>query len=287
MDFSVTTVGGLSPSQLDQVDWLRRLCETAGGTDLKLTPRETDDSPIAAQFLAEVEGGVVGYCGVDLGLDAEICGMVHPEHRRLGMGTALLHEALGATRALGRESALVICEDAEPLAIEWLAHRGGVIASSEQRMVLGLSEVPAVEAAAGVSIQLRRPGPGDRDTLVRLLSDGFPEMTPELTEQMVGRHPAPHEESLLACDGDAMVATVRLLRAGERWMIYGLVVDRERRGRGYGGAAMRAALELLRARGAREISLEVEPGNVPAVRLYRGLGFRTSTTYRYVRVGAN
>lgn len=269
------------------MDWLRRLCETAAGSDLKLTPRETDDGPVAAQFLAQLDGGVVGYCGVDMGLDAEVCGMVHPEHRRLGIGTTLLNEALRATRALGRESALVICEDAEPLAIEWLARRGGVIDSSEQRMVLRLSEVPAVEAMAGASIQLRPSGPADRETLVRLLTDGFPAMTPELTEQMVGRHQAPDEESLLACDGDAMVATLRLLRAGERWMIYGLVVDRARRGRGYGGAAMRAALELLRARGAGEVSLEVDPGNVAAVGLYRGLGFRTSTTYRYVRMGAN
>jgi mycothiol synthase len=279
-------VGGLTPSQLDQVDWLRRLCETAGGTDLKLTPRETDGGPVAAQFLAEVDGGVVGYCGVDIGLDAEVCGMVHPEHRRQGIGTTLLRQALRATRTLGRESALVICEEAEPLAIEWLARLGGVIHSSEQRMVLHLGDEPAVEATAGTTIQLRRSRPADREALVRLLTDGFPQMTLELTEQMVARHQVPDQESLLAWEGDTVVGTMRLIHAGERWMIYGVVVESARRGRGIGGAAMRVALQILRSRGADEVSLEVEPDNVPAVRLYQQLGFRTSTTYRYVRVPA-
>jgi len=69
-------------------------------------------------------------------------------------------------------------------------------------------------------------------------------------------------------------------------MVYGLVVDESVRGRGYGRAAMRAALDILVRRGEREVSLEVLPDNAPAVRLYSGLGFTMSTRYRYMRVQA-
>ncbi|MFJ9730536.1 GNAT family N-acetyltransferase [Streptomyces sp. NPDC101169] len=55
--------------------------------------------------------------------------------------------------------------------------------------------------------------------------------------------------------------------------IQGLVVSDEARGRGVGGALVRAAVEEARARGARRLTLRVLGHNTPARRLYESQGF--------------
>jgi ribosomal protein S18 acetylase RimI-like enzyme len=52
------------------------------------------------------------------------------------------------------------------------------------------------------------------------------------------------------------------------------IVSPALRARGLGGALVHALLERARAEGCREISLNVNRSNSPAVRLYSKLGFR-------------
>ena len=249
-----------------------------------MTVREDDGGTAPAQFLARSGNRLVGYCGVDLGRDAEICGMVHPEYRRLGVGGTLLQAALESGAALGCDSALVICEDAAPAAIEWLRVLGATLESTELRMVLDLgadfARPPAVPA-----LDLRPATEADRGALVALLSQGFDGMTPTLVDEMLGRLDPSAEDTFVGTLADELVATLRIYRTPTRSMVYGLVVDESRRRQGHGRGAMLAALDLLARRGEREVSLEVLPDNRPAVTLYETLGFRTSTTYRYLRLG--
>jgi len=46
------------------------------------------------------------------------------------------------------------------------------------------------------------------------------------------------------------------------------------RGRGHSGRLLDAHLDALSRRGVRQVHLEVEDGNLPALKLYRGRGFR-------------
>ena len=279
----------MTAEELEAVKRLALTCETAGGQDLKLvlrgSPDETARGQAPGQFLAVAAGEIMGYVRVDDGQDVEICGMVHPHRRQAGIGTALLDSALQAAAVMGRDTALVICEDAAPAAIAWMRRRGGSLDMSELRMVLSLDPAPrAPSAASGPAVALRRSTPEDRPVLRHLLKEGFPETDDEVLDRMLGSHDTVEQESLIAWDGKRPVGTMRLLEAPGRAMVYGLVIDRALRGQGFGGAAMREALELVRARGTPEVSLEVLPDNEPAVRLYTRLGFTTVTTYRYMRV---
>lgn len=70
--------------------------------------------------------------------------------------------------------------------------------------------------------------------------------------------------------------------AGEA-RVESLVVAPGVRGRGTGRALLARVLELLEARGVERVELGVAAANVPAVELYRSLGFETverTTTYR-------
>ncbi|HEX2397880.1 MAG TPA: GNAT family N-acetyltransferase [Solirubrobacteraceae bacterium] len=55
-----------------------------------------------------------------------------------------------------------------------------------------------------------------------------------------------------------------------------LFVAESARGRGLGAAVVRLAVERARARGCRRVELDVNEQNVPALGLYRRLGFEVS-----------
>ena len=69
-------------------------------------------------------------------------------------------------------------------------------------------------------------------------------------------------------------AMVRRFQPGlEGWLIANVAVAPEFRGRGIGRALVAACLEYARAHGARWAALQVRADNIPALRLYRSLGF--------------
>lgn len=69
------------------------------------------------------------------------------------------------------------------------------------------------------------------------------------------------------------IALVRHHKTGMSGRIYSLAVDPAARGRGWGDAVLHELLARLAERGVRRTYLEVEEGNLPAIRLYQRLGF--------------
>lgn len=277
--WTIEAGAGLTPSQYKEVVRLQGVCEALEGLDLKLELVPAHKRAPKDTFLAYSADQLVGYCGISDGHDAEVCGMVDPAHRRRGIAGGLLEGALAAVAGADKESVLVICEDASPVALEWMRRRDATMDQSELRMMLRLRGAPSSPTGA---TSLRSATRADRAGLVRLLSDGFPESAAFIQTRLAER-PA-DEETLMAYEGGSLVGTTRLVSTARRTMIYGFVIDRALRGRGHGRSMMRAVLGWLRDRGISEVGLEVEPGNVAAVRLYAGFGFQVVTTYRYMRL---
>jgi ribosomal protein S18 acetylase RimI-like enzyme len=278
-EWSVTGRAQLSSEDLRRVDQVRRACESDAPLDLKLELDESDPSGQPIHFLAEAGTELIGYGGITPGAEAEVCGMVLPAWRRKGVGSALLDEVRAAGRRLERETVLVICEDAGPVALAWMRGAGAVDVESERRMTVR----PGASAsqAAVAPLELRSPTAADRGALLTLLGEGFAETAEQVGERLDS---TPQEETLIALDSGAMVGTLRITRTARRSMIYGFVIDSERRGQRLGTRMLAAVFERLRAAGVAEIGLEVDPDNTPAVRLYEAFGFRTVTTYRYLRL---
>jgi len=266
------------------VDRLREVCEAVDPLDLKLELDESDASGRPIHFLATGDGDVIGYAAVTAGAEAEACGMVHPEWRRRGVGTALLGEVRAAARRLRRDSILVICEDSGPVARDWLRRLGAAPGGVECRMVLGLGSRRKPPAPSGrqarAPFELRRAGGSDRAALITLLGEGFSQSA----EHVADRLDPSDEQTLVAVDDGRVIGTMRLTTTSKRSMIYGFVVEPKRRGQGVGTRMLEATLEQLSAQGVTEVGLEVDPENTPAVRLYQAFGFETITTYRYMRL---
>ena len=250
---------------------------------MKIELDETGGPDQPLHQLAFAGDALVGYAGMTGDDQAEACGMVHPDWRRQGIGTSLLGEVGRVARSLDRDSLAWVCEDAGPVALAWMGRLGAVHAASERRMTLHLADADGARpwAVEGGALELRRPTPGDRPARIGLLMERFTETAEEIEERLTSYTDA---ESLIALERGAVVGTLRLIPSSHRSMIYGFVIDRERRGQGLGSRMLAAVLERLRTEGAADVGLEVDPENTPAVRLYERFGFETVTTYRYMRL---
>ena len=281
--WTVTGFAGLSDADRHRVGELRELCEAAEPLDLKLEIDETDPTGQPIHFLADAGGELIGYAGITPGEEAEACGMVHPAWRRHGVATELLTHVCGAGRRLSRESILFICEDTAPVAFDWLRRFGATDDSAEQRMTLGLG-IGSGRTTTDAPLELRVAGDADRDALARLLGGGFTASAGKVTDRLESTRP---EDFLLGLDAGVVVGALRLTETPRRTMIYGFVIDQDRRRQRLGTRMLDSVLDMLRTRGVAEVGLEVDPENTAAVRLYESRGFVRVTTYRYLRLASS
>jgi len=77
------------------------------------------------------------------------------------------------------------------------------------------------------------------------------------------------EEGRIVC----FVHFARVGLAGDRWSIETVMTDPGCRRRGYARELIGLAVDEIRRRGGRHVSLKVRADNEPAIRLYRSLGF--------------
>ena len=269
-EWNVLGRGHLGGVDRFNVDRLRRVCEAAEPLDLKLELDEADHLDRPIHFLAVAGDEVIGYAGLTPGEEAEVCGMVPPSWRGRGVGNALLAGIVGAAMPLERDSILVICEDAAPAALAWMRRLGANLESAERRMVVRLSGADEPSTTTDIPLEIRPATDTDRDTVVALLGEDFSDH--------------PDERRIIGTDGGEVVGTLRLTESSHRTMIYGFVIDQRRRGTRLGTRMLAAAMAQLRVEGVAEVGLEVDPDNTPAVRLYERFGFKTVTTYRYMRL---
>lgn len=279
-DTTITGRRQLDEQELRDVEALRAECEAHEGLILKLVlPTEPSDQDKA--FLAHQGERLTGYCSLDSGGggEVELCGMVHPEQRRRGIGRALLAAAIAECRRRGADKALVICEDASQAGRRFVAAAGGQRTFSEYHMRLG--RTGEQRRPPDEQLDIRQAGPADLDDLVyataRAWGDREEDIRPWIGERLGEGNP----RFFLARRDGAPIGSMRIHEYGGSAGIYGFVMLPEARGRGYGRQFLTAVLAQLRGEPHQRITLEVETENAPAVGLYRSLGFEEATTYGY------
>jgi len=232
----------------------------------------------AAHLLAVDGGALRGVAQLDTSEGvAEL--VVHPDHRRAGLGRRIVEEVLA--RAGGELR--VWAHGQHPGAVALAARLGFTPVRELWQMRRSLlAPIAEPELPAGVRLRAFVPGRDD-DEFLRVNNAAFdwhPEQGGWDRDQLRLREAEPWFDPagfLLAVD-----ESDRLL--GFHWTkihagpdpigeVYVLGVDPSARGMRLGVALTLAGLRHLRSRGQSRVLLYVEADNTPAVRLYGSLGF--------------
>ena len=158
-----------------------------------------------------------------------------------------------------------------------------------RRSLTGLTETPSDAGA----VHLRSFRPGDEAEVLRVNAAAFahhPEQGSMDADELAERMAEPWFDPaglLVAADGDRLLGFHWTKRhSATLGEVYVVGIDPASQGLGLGKVLVDAGLRHLRDGGAEDVLLYVESDNVPAVRLYEGLGFThapADTHVMYVR----
>jgi mycothiol synthase len=267
--------------------------------------RHGGDTDAAHLLAREPDGTLAGFAHLDLtdpvaGGSSELA--VHPDHRRHGLGTALVRALLERTAEAGSPAGtrLRLWAHGEHPGAVALAERLGFARARVLWQMRRSLLAPLATPQLPPDVRLRPFVVGeDEAEFLRVNNAAFdwhPEQGGWDLVQVKLREAEPWFDPagfLLAVDPQD-----RLL--GFHWTkvhgnggahqhepigeVYVLGVDPAARGLGLGAALTLAGLHYLRERGLRQVMLYVEADNAPAVRVYQDLGFtHWDTDVSYVR----
>ncbi|CAM5783943.1 mycothiol synthase [Cellulomonas persica] len=257
---------------------------------LATAPEVGEDEPAGPE---PVEHELVGYAQVEVGSGstarAEL--VVHPAHRRTGVGTALLDAArVTAGKVKGRE--LRVWAHGDLPEARALAQSAGMAVVRELwQMRLDLAQRPQVpDRALPPRVTVREFVPGqDEEAWRRVNSRAFahhPEQGRMTSADLRAREAEPWFDpaGFLLAERDGMLlgsVWTKVHPEGEHGdervgEIYVVGVDPDAQGLGLGGALTDLGLTSLTVAGLRSVILYTEASNEVAIRTYRRAGFERS-----------
>ena len=275
---TITARQAISGAERREAEAILDACRAEGlSLKLDLDVLGERDGEIRALVCHE-DGALAGFCTLDPGRDLELCGAVHPDRRRRGIGRALLTRALDEARRCGRERALVICEERSSGGVALLSAAGATRAFGEHRMALtGLVRAEPPLA----TLEVARATLDDVGGVARVIARTMDDDETGLLTKIAAELDAPGQRFYFGRIDGAVVASLKVVFGRDRAYVYGFGVLPEHRRRGLGRQLLTGVIDALAAEGHTRVALEVETHNHAAVSLYLAMGFTITTTYGY------
>lgn len=289
--------GPLPTPEADEVRELAARAAAADGiaplSEQPLLWLQDDEARVVHLLARAADGALVGYAQLDVSLAATVRGelVVDPDHRRRGVGRALLASAAPITADVADRVLHVWAHGDLPAARAFAADAGMPVVRELWQM--RLEPVPgARDVVLPPGVTLREFVPGqDEDAWRRVNSRAFAHH-PEQGRMTSADLRAREQEAwfdpagfLLAERDGKLLGSVwtKVHPAGEHGPdpvgeIYVVGVDPDAQGLGLGGALTVAGLNHLAARGLSAVILYTGAENTVAIRTYRRAGFERSAT---------
>jgi mycothiol synthase len=225
---------------------------------------------------------------------------VLPEHRRLGVGNAILAAIRGVARTAGKPLLMGRTSEDRPEALEFLEHRGYVEYDRMKAVRLDLAgvELPPLDVPAGISITSLEARPALVDGVYAVALEALPDipgdgpMAPASIEEFrvrdVDRDSIPPGGFMVALDAatDRVVgyANLMIVAGNPRVAWHGMTaVARGWRGRGVASALKRATIAWAAKNGLDALETANDTDNDPMRAINRRLGYRPLPDEIYVR----
>jgi len=220
---------------------------------------------------------------------------VHPAHRGLGIGAALMRWTWAMARADGRNEVGQILSDAHATGIALLSTNGYEVGHTSWILRIDLDmEISWPVLPDGLAIRDWRPGEDDR-AVWRVIEDAFSEWpgrdeeTPfeDWSATVAGHVAVRPDVTPVVVDGDRIVGVAvgmdyQASPLDEGW-IQQLAVHHDYRGRGLGRALLTESFRRFRSLGQRQAGLSTD-SRTGALSLYEHVGMRVDRSYtRWVK----
>jgi mycothiol synthase len=296
------TSDGFTAAQADEVLALVEAARLADGvaplSEHGMLRLRYDGSDGGRDFIVMTGGEIAGYAYLDPPSgEGEVTGelVIHPEHRRQGLGRALTGELAVAAGGHG----LRLWAHGDLPAAAALARAAGFErfrALWQMRRSLGEPLTQPLEGPAlpaGRALRTFVPGQ-DEDEWLKLNGRAFakhPEQGGWTRHDLDLREREPWFDpaGFFIAERDGRMTGFHWTKVHDPDMgeVYVVGVDPDEQGSGLGRALTLAGLRHLRDLGVLQAMLYVDEDNVPAIRMYEGLGFTRATIDAMYRRGAS
>jgi len=244
-------------------------------------------SPEHNIFIVETDGNLIAYLDIwpepIIGRAVLNC-FVHPEHRRKGLATILLDNALWRSGEIGAEVAHVNIRKGNAVARRVLSRRGFRLIRRSHELRIELDKA-SLSQNTGCPVHHLQAGEESKLTEIQNRSFtgtwGFNPNTEEEIRYAINIGNSSPEGIFLAYEenrpiGYCWTAIAFNPKSPEGIGRIGMIgVDPDYRGRGVGKSVLLAGLAHLKNKGLRIVELTVDSKNRSARRLYRSVGFKT------------
>ena len=244
-------------------------------------------------FIAECDGRIIGYASVFL--EAAIkralldC-LVHPQHRKEGIATSLLHHGIRHAREAELKMVQVSIPEINQPARKLVLRLGFKHIRHFFEYKLDLNNIRLPDPTPG-GYTIRSLGPDEADELTHIQNRAFadswgfnPNTSAEIAYRINSSSSSP-ENTLVVCLGNRIVGYcwMRLMMAetpeagGIEGEIHMLGVDPDFRRRGIGRKVLLAGLSHLKFKGVTTIRLTADGEDPAALALYESVGFKRAS----------
>jgi mycothiol synthase len=246
-------------------------------------------SPEHNIFIVEIGGNLIAYLDIQpepIIARAVLNCFVHPEHRRKGLATVLVDNALRRAGQIGAKAAHVNIRRGNAIARKVLSRLGFRLIRRSHELRIEL-ERASFRQNAGCPVRHLQAGEESKLTEVQNRSFtgtwGFNPNTEEEIRYAISIGNSTPEDIFLACEEDKPIGYCwtrtehRASPATDETIgrIFMIGVDPDYRSRGVGKNVLLAGLSHLKNKGLRIAELTVDSKNRSARRLYRSVGFKT------------
>lgn len=276
---------GLTSEELAEIQQLAHLCNAFEGLDLKLNwdTLRTRPRNITNDFLYYKNGQLVGFLAIFSfnSQEGEISGMVHPDHRRRGIFTALFEAAKAECQHRSFARILLIVEQASPGGHVFARVVGASYDHSEYKMAL---DEPKIPAQFDQSLQFKLAEPEDMPQSAHITARTFDMPESEVTWDTEYVIDSPNRRHYVALLDGIHIGKIEVYFDEHEAIIYGFGVLPEYQRRGYGRQILARTIQDILATAPRQIWLEVQVGNKHALSLYQSCGFKEVGSYEYYQI---
>jgi ribosomal protein S18 acetylase RimI-like enzyme len=277
----LTATASLSPEERQGVEVLLETCNRAESIDIPIFLPDLGAGGDTRTAILVMDGGtLVGFAAVPVDPEPEASLMVHPDHRRRGIGTQLIAEIRTELNRRGLASCLLVADQASPSGRAFLATLGIPHTFSEYRLALDPGAIDRTRPRRD-ALTLRQATPDDAETLIRVLAAAFDEPDDHARGNVAGTFAETDRHFYLAeLDGEP-IGAIRVGEWGGNGDVTAFGVIPEQQGKGYGRQILLDAVDLLLPRNLPRILIEVAVENRNALGLYESCGFRIAQEFGY------